>query len=224
MKKFNFSYAIGEVLLIFIGITLAIAFQNWNEKRKTTHVEKAVLEQLKVALQNDLADVNANIATHKRGKDHCQKSLKALTASEAVNPGLFLQSATQAVDFTFLISDVSTYEYLKSVGLHIIRNDSLRKQITSLYDVKYESIYGIEDASNFLEGDIIRDLKKYFTANTQTFIPSEAFENIKEDEELRFNLKAIEFLHDNMINRYENKIKPELGLLIQLVNEELLKH
>ena len=32
--KINWQYAIGEVILIFVGITLAIAFNNWNEERK----------------------------------------------------------------------------------------------------------------------------------------------------------------------------------------------
>ena len=32
--KVNWQYAIGEVVLILIGITLAIAFNNWNEWNK----------------------------------------------------------------------------------------------------------------------------------------------------------------------------------------------
>lgn len=32
--KINWQYAVGEVILIFVGITMAIAFDNWNEDRK----------------------------------------------------------------------------------------------------------------------------------------------------------------------------------------------
>jgi hypothetical protein len=221
MKKLNLSYAVGEVLLIFIGITLAIAFQNWNENRKSAKLEHAVLEQLKVALQNDLADVNANISTHKYGKVNCQETLETLSKEETIHPDFFIQGIMRSSDFTFLISDVSTYEYLKSVGLHIIQNDSLRKQITHLYDVVYESIYGIEGNSEFLQKDIIENLKRYYSANADGFIPNDNFKKLKKNNDLKFDLKAIELSHQNMINRYENRIKPELELLIQMVDVEL---
>ncbi|NVJ45952.1 MAG: hypothetical protein HWE07_02460, partial [Cytophagia bacterium] len=40
--KLNWKYAMGEVALIFIGISLAIAFQNWNEDRKQNIESKAI--------------------------------------------------------------------------------------------------------------------------------------------------------------------------------------
>lgn len=81
MKKINWKYAFGEILLIFIGITLAITFQNWNENRKQAELEKTVLEQLKVSLQNDLKDVNANLATHQKVQKSCMRILKALNGT-----------------------------------------------------------------------------------------------------------------------------------------------
>lgn len=221
MKKINWKYAFGEVFLIFIGITLAIGFQNWNEQGKQAKIERAVLQQLKIALQNDLKDVNANTATHNRGKASCQNLLQTLTSTEPINEASILKEMVQAVDYTFLVSDVSTYEYLKSVGLHIIQNDTLRRQITNLYDVVYEGIRGVEKNAKPIQKDIVNGFKKYYTSNANTFIPIGNVNIAKKDNALKFDLKSLEFSHQLMIRRYQQKIKPELEKLMAMVDDEL---
>jgi hypothetical protein len=221
MKKFNWQYALGELVLIFLGITLAIAFQNWNEQKKQERLEGVVLQQLKVALDNDLQDVNANLATHNRGKKSCQKMLQILTSPGLVAPEDLLRNVMPAIDFTFLVSDISTYEYLKSVGLHIIQNDSLRRQITYLYDVVYEGIYGVENNAKPIQQDVISDLKKYFTGTPESITPYRDVNDAKNDTSLKFDLKNLEFAHGIMIRRYTQDIKPELERLIRMVDKEL---
>ena len=48
-----FKYAIGEVLLIMIGIFMALQLQNWNEKRKQESQFKVTLEQLYTTIKYD---------------------------------------------------------------------------------------------------------------------------------------------------------------------------
>lgn len=223
MKKINWRYAVGEILLIFIGITLAIAFQNWNENRKQSKVETAVLEQLKVALQNDLRDVNSNIDTHKRAMASCQNILQSLTEKKPIEAAEITNEMVQAVDFTFLISDVSTYEYLKSVGLHIIQNDTLRRQITNLYGVVYQGVYGVEKNSKPTQQDVIRGFRKYFTSNANSLVPIGDINEAKNDDALRFDVKTLQFSHQLMIKRYQQKIKPELDKLIDMIEVELIR-
>ncbi len=49
-----FRYAIGEVLLIVLGIFIALQLQNWNEKRKQDVQFKTTLEQLYNTITDDL--------------------------------------------------------------------------------------------------------------------------------------------------------------------------
>jgi hypothetical protein len=53
-----FKYAIGEIVLVVIGILIAIGINNWNEKRKDHNSEKAVLVNLKKEFQLNLQMIN----------------------------------------------------------------------------------------------------------------------------------------------------------------------
>ena len=46
-------YAIGEILLVMIGILLALQVNNWNEERKSKKIEKDVLASLSVDIKRD---------------------------------------------------------------------------------------------------------------------------------------------------------------------------
>lgn len=222
-KKLNWKYALGEIALIFIGITLAIMFQNFNEDKKREKTERSALMELRVALQNDLEDVNDNIQTHIRGKKSCQLLLEKLNSKEKIDGSRILQSAYQCIDYTFLVSDVSTYEYLKSVGLHLISNEKLRRQITNLYDVVYESIYGVENNHELIQESLVNEMKKYFTADQNQFVLIGNGENLKSNNTIKFDIKNYEFSHNLMIQKYQEKVKPELEKLIALVDSELGK-
>jgi len=50
-------YAIGEIVLVMIGILLALQVNNWNEERKNTSIRKSYLENLKVDLKKDLENL-----------------------------------------------------------------------------------------------------------------------------------------------------------------------
>jgi len=52
--KINWKYAIGEVILIFIGITLAISFNNWNEERKELNLSKVYINEIYIDLKSDI--------------------------------------------------------------------------------------------------------------------------------------------------------------------------
>ena len=51
-------YAIGEVILIMLGIFMALQLQNWNEKRKQDAEFKVTLELIYNALKFEVDDFN----------------------------------------------------------------------------------------------------------------------------------------------------------------------
>ncbi len=58
-------YAIGEILLVVIGILIALQINNWNEARKNHIEEIALLKQLKSEFQSNLDQLDQKISIRK---------------------------------------------------------------------------------------------------------------------------------------------------------------
>ncbi len=58
-KKFTFDwkYVFGELLLLFVGITLAIWFNNWNSQKQIEDEKKIALEKIKGEIRNNLDEM-----------------------------------------------------------------------------------------------------------------------------------------------------------------------
>ncbi len=54
-------YAIGEILLVMIGILLALQINNWNEKKKEAEIEKQYMISLLSDLAKDKIDLKNNV-------------------------------------------------------------------------------------------------------------------------------------------------------------------
>ena len=53
-----FKYAIGEIVLVVIGILIALQINNWNEQRKQDHLEQDYLIALKREFENNVKEVD----------------------------------------------------------------------------------------------------------------------------------------------------------------------
>lgn len=58
-------YAIGEIILVVIGILIALQINNWNEDRKTKAKTLNYLVNLKEALNDDIASFESNLILNK---------------------------------------------------------------------------------------------------------------------------------------------------------------
>ncbi len=56
-----FKYAIGEIVLVVIGILIALQINNWNENRKERQEEKALLTQLQSEFESNSKQLNDKI-------------------------------------------------------------------------------------------------------------------------------------------------------------------
>ena len=61
-----FKYAVGEILLVVIGILIAVQINNWNELRKQKLEEIDVLEGIRNDILKDTIDLNFNIRAYTR--------------------------------------------------------------------------------------------------------------------------------------------------------------
>jgi hypothetical protein len=180
-------YAIGEILLVMIGILLALQVNNWNENRKARIKETNLLEQLKENMQFNVIQIDEAVAEF---EFKCRSIL--LIADHIKSRKPFHDSlkfhfyGTFSPGITELTS--SAYEAFKSVGLDLISSDSLREKIINLYEISYPKleISFREVLNNWEQGMIVPYYSEHFsfepggmTPNDYEFLLSDQkFQNI----------------------------------------------
>ncbi|MFY9243655.1 MAG: hypothetical protein WAO74_11570 [Polaribacter sp.] len=64
IKKLDWKYIIREVLLIFIGINLAIWFNNWNSQKKSNEDKSIVIEKIEFEISNNLNELKKTLESN----------------------------------------------------------------------------------------------------------------------------------------------------------------
>ena len=132
-------YAFGEIVLVMIGILLALQVNNWNNDRQRAKQERGLLIQLHSDLWSMKGDIEGDLSILKQGIKSHFKILEYLQTDAPYDK-------TLCFDFYWLSQDeyvypVSTaYETVKSKGLDIIRNDSIRNHLQNGYDLVFPRI------------------------------------------------------------------------------------
>ncbi len=66
-------YAIGEIVLVMVGILLALQVNNWNEERKILKEEQILLKDLKVEIITNIKNLEGSIRTNQISLDNAEK-------------------------------------------------------------------------------------------------------------------------------------------------------
>ena len=136
-------YAIGEIILVVIGIFLALQLNNWNAGRKETAKELGLLAEMRQNLEADLADCRYNIDMNQRLLRGNVAVLKHLDERTSFQESLRVHYGNLFGNMA-LVPNISAFENLKGVGFDLIRNDSLRRSITKLYSERYNYLVKLE--------------------------------------------------------------------------------
>jgi hypothetical protein len=137
------TYAIGEIVLVVIGIFLALQLNNWNAERKEHSKELGLLAEMRNNLEADLADCQFNIDFNQRLLRGNVAVLKHLEERTPFHDSLRVHYGN-LWGSTVLIPNTSAFDNLKSLGFDLIRNDSLRRSITKLYSERYTYLDKLE--------------------------------------------------------------------------------
>ena len=152
-----FKYAIGEIILVVIGILIAVQINSWHQGNLRLKQEKVLLQQLRLEILEVYDDILSDYKTLSLGEESHFRVLDAIENNLDYTDSL-------AFDFYFLKQDeyiypnTAVYEKLKELGLDIIKNDSLRNDIQLLYDQEFPRI----SKANSFTRDISEYLDPYY--------------------------------------------------------------
>jgi hypothetical protein len=133
-----------EFLSIFIAVVSAFALNNWNDNRKDAHTENKILTEISNGLEKDLDDIKLNVGGHKSGIEACNYFRRVFVGKSFATDSLMFHYFKLTRDFVS-IQNTAGYETLKSKGLEVVNNDSLRLKIISLYEYDYNTLRKLEE-------------------------------------------------------------------------------
>ena len=222
-KFSNYSlYAIGEIVLVVIGILVALQLDNLNDDRNLRRTEVALLKEMKNNLEADLIDLRWNINDNKEKLNANQVVLESLKSPENYNDTLNSYYGNLRGG-TYFTKNTSAYDNLKSIGFQIIKNDSLRIRITELYSTNYNYLDILEE--DFLDNFFSDKLQPLIISNIitdTTWISAkpvnqmELAMNHEFKETLKINMEWLRY----MIDLYET-IGEDVVTLIDQIDSEI---
>ena len=128
-------YAIGEIFLVVIGILIALQINNWNESKKLVAKEKKVLAEIVDNLNTNEKILVDNINIESKRIAAIDSILTAIQKNERKD-SMSIWTSMSTYKEQLSVSG-SSYDNLKSIGLDIVKNDSVKKAISQLFDITY---------------------------------------------------------------------------------------
>jgi hypothetical protein len=129
----NWRYAIGEVLLIVIGVSIALAANSWYEDRKERQAEREMLQQIRQSLEADLTEFERNLRAHLQQESDVIRLLEHMEGDAAYDPaiGAHINALRRWRQTT---ANRAVFETLRSRGFALVQDASLRAKIIEYYD------------------------------------------------------------------------------------------
>lgn len=214
-------YAIGEIVLVVIGILIALQINNWKEANNRLAQEESILKELLSNLRKDSIDHAINAEWYER----VEKS--ALIINESLEKKIPWQDSLAAHFGNMYTHGISTfntsaYENLKSIGFDLISNDSIRIALTNLYGISYKLVEKSEDQMtkdnfNAMIAPVLTSrlkMERWFHAVPNDY--TSLMEDIEFQEIVRFRGITMGYVGSN--TRDASK---RVGNLIQMIEREL---
>lgn len=214
-----------EVVVITIGIVLAYQLNAMREVNKTKDAEFKALQEIKSNLKLDLIDLEVNQRAHEKAIELID-SLQGWNGPYENQIGIMFFQIFR--DLLFL-PQTSAFETLKSKGVDLITNDSIRIQTQRLYDFYYQIL--IQYESKYTANQLFDDFEWVATTYYQSFpinTPLAPQPKIRStewltDDELVTRLDIAKFEHEFALATYK-QVKLEINGLIETINKELESH
>jgi len=237
-----FKYAIGEILLVVIGILIALQINNWNEYRKDRIAEQIYLKRLLKEFQSDSRGLNSIITISETSTENAKTNLEHLSTQEIIDTALFVKNAFMIGTKLIRRSYIPTYDELISSGkFSILQNDTLKGKLRSYMGIfewwenagDYAEIQSLfKDYNDHMHQYFSPLIMNEFGKNKMMFsdevIPVEKLKSIGmdwngylSDQRSIYHLRKGTFMHEQLNILYKNNYEKKLLPLIELIQSEI---
>lgn len=232
-------YAVGEIVLVVIGILIALAVNNWNQEKKEQRLGDDILVRLKYDLVKDTInfrnDIIRNTALREDLKELLVELYDGIDNMEEVKK--MSETWDQMLDQAFSPND-NTYQSMLSSGtLGFIQNQDLKDQIIDLYREYDQTRVLLQSISEWMIGlasnmDSNTNFIKFGSTVSDIFTTQEmfnesdfAFLNQKDSPEFKLFVRAMSGVafYQKVNNSYRSELIKKCNSVLKSIDQELNK-
>ena len=224
-------YAIGEIVLVVIGILIALQINNWNQNRIQEKETKTLLSNLKLDVEEDIKSLENQLNLLRLRRDWADFILKSIDSQKVTDSSTFILSMSR-VGFIFNYSQTfPTYTEIVSSGkLSYIKSEKLKNALAK-YQTQVDNNRQIESSYNNILKETERlsighlsgiPLATSLVEQTTSF-PGVSFnlKTIAEDTEFYKSIKHISYQTSSNIDYINNLLISKAERLKGLISNEL---
>jgi len=216
-------YAIGEIILVVIGILIALSINNWNGNRKLQNEELNLLLDIKsdlvVTLKNlktDSLDNHNYIIQYDKIEHYVYNDLPYSNELDSVFGVLTFWNSPYITS--------TAYKSLQSKGLDLIKNEKIKSDIINIYEVVYITLINDYDKAEWnLNQTVVTPFvaKHIRRINGKSLILARPnnFENLKQNEEFLNILSMVIRLRKRGLKFYREVINDTSNLIDEIETE-----
>jgi hypothetical protein len=229
-------YAIGEILLVMIGILLALQVNNWNETQQEKRLSIVYLNNLKSdfedhleAIEETFENLEITKSSAKYVADFVEGSLMALDTFKLISS---LNRAAYLINFKI---QNSTWDEIISAGdLKLLTSKELKSEI-SVFENEYEMMFELEERKySPVSIEYLNYTSRYFdvsngfeSAAANTSFSKEGiwvdFEALQNNREISIFLRKVFRAADEQQDFLISFLKTKCERIIEIIDAELKK-
>lgn len=125
-------YALGEIILVVIGILLALGINNWNEERKNTAKAEKHLETIRLNLQDDIKQAENLLLETQTTLDHANTFFAQFKTLQSVDNNLQMYLIYLMFERSIEVNETGLNALLSADGMSLI-DEELQVKILAYY-------------------------------------------------------------------------------------------
>lgn len=169
-------YAVGEIILVVIGILIALGINNWNQERLGDQRELSLLRNLKEELHSNIKMLQELDSVFNLRTQECDEALKLLKPPMDLKEFLKINDLVTTRWAVFRVNRNTYDEMLNSGSFYSLNNKALQEDIRTHYTIanNYAQSFreinenGQDIAHNNEEAYVIELLEDWSTEDTQS--------------------------------------------------------
>ena len=231
-------YAVGEILLVVIGILIALSINNWNDERKTRAIELDLLKELRSTTKGQFNLEFEQLKGNKRSLTACQVILNNLNQGHSYHDSLTTYFTEVFTNYIVLNKD-NAYQKVKTHGMNFISDFELKDELMTIFEVNSKWLVELNERNVQFQNRIVYpELISLFESigrrDLASFPINEPFTNKKISDSLDyvdppFNTKPLDYEVLKSNERFKNILRTTINfrqqyiLFMEIRNKRMLR-